>query len=55
MSKKIISVFTFGLFLIIVGAIGKLFNWEQATIILALGLSFETLALILFAWNRIKK
>jgi len=55
MSKKIISIFSFGLFLIIVGAIGELFNWEQAAIILALGLTFETFALILFAWNRIKK
>ncbi len=48
-------MFTFGIILIIAGAIGKLFNWDQASIIIAIGLTFESFALILFAWNRIKK
>ncbi len=55
MSKKVISLFTFGLFLIIIGAIGKFFEWKQAMIIIGTGLTFESLALIIFAWNHIKK
>lgn len=55
MNKRIISLFTFGLLLIIVGAVGNFLDWDQAPIILALGLTFESFALILFAWNRIKK
>jgi len=55
MNKHIVSIFTFGLVLIIIGAIGKFFNWSQATIIIALGLTFESFALILFTWNRLKK
>ena len=55
MNKRIISLFTFGLLLIIVGAVGNFLDWDQAAIILALGLTFESFALILFAWNRIKK
>lgn len=55
MNKRVISLFTFGLVLIIIGAIGKFFNWSQATIIIALGLTFESFAVILFTWNRIKK
>ena len=55
MNKKVISLFTFGLFLIIIGAIGTFFEWNQSLIIIGLGLTFESLALIIFAWNRIKK
>ena len=55
MSKKVISFFTFGFLLIIVGAIGKILKWEQASVILATGLVFETLAILLLAWNKIKK
>jgi len=54
MNKKVISLFTFGLFLIIIGAIGKFFHWDQAMIFIGIGLTFESLALIIFAWNRIK-
>ncbi|MFD1292444.1 gliding motility protein GldL [Lutibacter holmesii] len=54
-SKKVISIFTFGVFLLIVGAISKFFNWEQANIIMATGLLFELLAILLFIWNKIKK
>ena len=55
MNKKVISFFTFGVFLIIIGAIGKVLKWEQAQVLLATGLLFETLAILLFAWNKIKK
>lgn len=55
MNKKIVSLFTFGLVLILVGGIGKFFDWSPATIIIAMGLTFESFALILFAWKHIKK
>ncbi len=55
MNKRIVSFFTFGLFLIIIGAIGRFLQWQQAMTLIAIGLIFETLALILFAWSKIKK
>jgi len=55
MNKKIILLFTFGLLLIIIGVIGRVFKWSQAMTFIALGLTFESLALIIFAWNHIKK
>lgn len=55
MSKKVISFFTFGFLLIIIGAIGKILKWNQASVILATGLVFETLAILIMAWNKIKK
>ncbi len=54
MNKKVISFFTFGFLLIVVGALGKIFKWEQSSIILATGLVFETIAILIFAWNKIK-
>lgn len=54
-TKKVISLFTFGIFLLVAGAIARLFDWEQANIIMAIGLLFELLAAILFSWNKIKK
>ncbi len=54
-SSKVISLFTFGIFLIITGAISKLFDWEQANLVIAVGLLFELLAALLFSWNKIKK
>jgi hypothetical protein len=55
MSKKVISLFTFGIFLIIIGALGKVLHWPQASVLLATGLTFESAAIIIFAWNRLKK
>ncbi len=55
MDKKILSFFTFGFLLIIVGSIGKILKWDQASVILATGLVFETLSILLFAWKKIKK
>lgn len=54
-SKKIISLFTFGVFLLIVGAISHFFDWYQANLIMSIGLLFELLAALLFIWNKIKK
>lgn len=53
-SNSIISFFTFGLFLVVVGAITKLFNWSQANLLLALGLVFELFAALLFIWKKLK-
>lgn len=55
MNKHIISLFSFGLVLILVGAIGTFFEWTQAMVFIGLGLTFESLALLVFAWNRLKK
>ena len=54
MSHRIISFFTFGIVLIIIGGIGKIFEWDQSIILIALGLTFESLALILFTWKKIR-
>ncbi len=54
MSKKVISFFSFGFLLIVIGAIGKFLNWSQAATILATGLVFETIAILILAWNKIK-
>ena len=55
MNKNIISLFTFGLVLILIGGIGLFFDWDQAMIFIGLGLTLESLALIFYAWKRIKK
>ena len=54
-SKKVISFFTFGVFLIIAGAILKISKNPQASLILAIGLVFELLAVLLFIWNKLTK
>lgn len=54
-NKQLISIFSFGILLVIVGAIGKLLKWPQANIILALGLVFELLAVLIYAYRKIKK
>ena len=53
--KKVISLFTFGIFLLLAGAISKLFNWSQSHLVMAIGLVFELLAGLFFMWNKIKK
>lgn len=53
-SKKIISIFTFGVFLIVAGAILLIIKKPQATIIIAIGLLFELFAGLLFIWSKIK-
>lgn len=54
-SKKVISLFTFGVFLIVAGAILKVAKNPQASILLATGLLFELLATLVFIWNKIKR
>ncbi len=54
-SKKIISIFTFGVFLIVAGVILLMAKNPQANIIIAIGLLFELFAGLLFIWNKIKK
>jgi hypothetical protein len=54
-SKKIISLFTFGIFLILAGAILKIAKNPQADLIIAIGLLFELLAALLFIWKKLKK
>jgi hypothetical protein len=54
-SKKIISIFTFGVFLLIAGAILKIAKNPQANLIMAIGMLFELFAGLLFIWNKIKK
>lgn len=54
-NNQLISIFTFGILLVIVGAIGKLLKWHQANIILALGMVFELLAFLLYAYKKIRK
>ena len=54
-SKKVISFFTFGIFLIITGTILKIAKNPQASLILAIGLIFETIAVLLYAWGKINK
>ena len=55
MSNRVLSFFSFGILLILIGAIGTFFEWEQAMLLIGMGLTMESLALIIFAWNRIKK
>lgn len=53
-SKKIISIFTFGIFLVIVGAVSKIMKWHQGDLLMAIGILFELLALLLFLWRKLK-
>lgn len=54
-SKKVISFFTFGVFLVIAGVILKITKNPQANLILSIGLVFELFAALLFIWNKLKK
>jgi len=53
MTNKVVSFFSFGLFLLLVGAVSKFFNWSQANLVMAIGLVFELLAALLFAWKKV--
>ncbi|MDV7187391.1 hypothetical protein R3X25_08875 [Lutibacter sp. TH_r2] len=54
-SKKVISFFTFGVFLLIAGIILMFTKNPQATIIMTIGLIFELIAILIFVWNKLKK
>jgi hypothetical protein len=53
-TKRVISFFTFGVFLIFAGVLSKIFKWPQANLLLAIGLVFELFAVLLFIWKKIK-
>ena len=55
MQRNVLSFFTFGILLILIGGVGTFFEWDQSMIFIGLGLTFESLALLLFAWKRLKK
>jgi Kef-type K+ transport system membrane component KefB len=55
MSQRLISLFTFGILLILIGAVGSFYDWSQSNLFIGMGLTMESLALVLFAWNRIRK
>lgn len=55
MSNKILSLFSFGIVLIAVGGIGTFFDWNQSMVFIGLGLTFESLAILVFAWERLRK
>lgn len=52
--KKEISFLTFGMLLVIIGAVLKISKGPQANLVLATGLVFELLAAILFIWKKLK-
>lgn len=54
-NNRLFSLFSFGLLLILVGGIGMLFDWQQSMIFIGLGLTLESLALLIFAWVKLKK
>ena len=51
----LISAFTFGIFLILVGLIGRFFDWKQANLIFIMGVIFEIAALGIYMFQKIKK
>ncbi len=55
MNNRLISLFTFGILLILIGAVGSFFDWSQYKLFIGMGLTMESLALVLFAWNKIRK
>ncbi len=54
-SKKVISYFSFGVFLLIVGVILMILKKPQANSVMTIGLVFELFAVLLFIWDKIKK
>ena len=51
--NRVTSLFTFGVFLIVAGVVGMMFNWSQSKLIIAIGLVFELLAALIFIWNKL--
>lgn len=49
------SAFTFGIALIIVGLVGRFFDWNQANVIFIMGIAFELFALVLYVYQKNKK
>jgi len=55
MNKTVKSAFTFGIFLLVIGIIGKFFKWSQADILMAMGILFELFATLVFIWTKIQE
>ena len=55
MNRRILSFFSFGILLILIGGVGSLFDWDQSMLFIGMGLTMESLAIILFAWSKLKK
>ncbi len=55
MNKTVNATFTFGLFLLVLGIVGKFLKWSQADMLIALGILFELFATLVFIWNKIKE
>lgn len=53
-TKRVVSLFTFGVFLILVGSISNLYDWPQSNLLMAIGFVFEILAALLFIWKKLK-
>lgn len=54
-TKTVSSAFTYGLFLLVLGIVGKFLKWKQADIIMAVGLLFELFAILVYIWNKIQQ
>lgn len=54
-TKTVSSAFTYGLFLLVLGIVGKFLKWKQADLIMAVGLVFELFAILVFIWNKIQQ
>ncbi len=54
MNKTAQNSFTFGIFLVGLGLIGHYLGWQQAQIIIILGIVFESFAAMVFIWNKMK-
>ncbi len=54
MDKKVKASFTFGILLVTVGIIGHYFKWNQAPVVIILGLVFESYAALLYIWKKLK-
>jgi inner membrane protein involved in colicin E2 resistance len=52
-ANSIVSFFTFGLFLLLAGAISKMFDYSQSNLLMGIGLVFELLAALLFTWKKV--
>jgi hypothetical protein len=49
------SAFTFGIFLIVVGLIGRFLDWKQANTLFLMGVAFEVFALVIYLYQKNKK
>ena len=49
------SALTFGVFLIIVGLVGRFFSWGQANVIFIMGVLFELFAVAIYLYRKFKK